>query len=88
LRQSYSSGLARRRRHPRHQAGPLEKTTGAARYLAELFLACVPHARIVALDVTEARRHTLAGNLCRCTGYGKIVGAVLGVAPERHEAGG
>jgi len=38
-------------------------------------------------DADEARiRHWLAGNLCRCTGYDKIVHAVLDAAKEMRKA--
>ena len=43
---------------------------------ARLVLAGVPHARIRSIDV---------GNLCRCTGYQKIVRAVLAAAAELQE---
>ena len=33
-------------------------------------------------------REALAGNLCRCTGYSKIVDAVLQAAAERHSSTG
>ncbi len=44
---------------------------------AEAFLRREPHP-----DEAAVRR-ALAGNLCRCTGYGKIVEAILGAADRR-----
>ncbi|MCZ6597618.1 MAG: 2Fe-2S iron-sulfur cluster-binding protein [Planctomycetota bacterium] len=34
----------------------------------------------------EAAREALAGNLCRCTGYGKVLAAVLAAERTRREA--
>ena len=36
-------------------------------------------------NVTEIREE-LAGNVCRCTGYGRIIDAVQRVAVERRQA--
>jgi aerobic-type carbon monoxide dehydrogenase small subunit (CoxS/CutS family) len=36
---------------------------------------------------TEAKiRHAIAGNICRCTGYGKIVEAIQAVATDKQRA--
>ena len=38
-------------------------------------------------DPTEQKiRHAIAGNICRCTGYGKIVEAIQSVAKDRQQA--
>ena len=36
----------------------------------------------------EEIRHAIAGNICRCTGYGKIVKAVQAAAEELRSVGG
>ena len=60
-----------------------------------------PHARIRSIDTAKAEallhknprpseeevRYWLAGNLCRCTGYDKIVRAVLETAADMREKG-
>jgi aerobic carbon-monoxide dehydrogenase small subunit len=72
--------------------------TGALHPLQEAFLAagavqcgyCTPGMLVAAADLLErdphpseaAVREALAGNLCRCTGYRKIVEAVLFAAGE------
>jgi carbon-monoxide dehydrogenase small subunit len=55
---------------------------------------CTPGMLVSATALLEAQpdpteddvRLALAGNLCRCTGYGKIVEAVLAAAAELREA--
>jgi carbon-monoxide dehydrogenase small subunit len=57
---------------------------------------CTPGMLVSATALLEERpdpsedevRLALAGNLCRCTGYGKIVEAVLSAAAELREARG
>jgi aerobic carbon-monoxide dehydrogenase small subunit len=44
--------------------------------------------RIGAAGSEEEIRHSLAGNLCRCTGYGKIVAAVAAYRDRVPELGG
>jgi len=48
-------------------------------------LSAIEAVRIGAAGSEEEIRHSLAGNLCRCTGYGKIVGSVA--AYRDREAG-
>jgi aerobic carbon-monoxide dehydrogenase small subunit len=57
---------------------------------------CTPGMIIVAFALLRDRpdpdedaiRQAMAGNLCRCTGYGMIVDAVRQAARERQETGG
>jgi len=57
---------------------------------AGMVLSALEAVRIGAASSDEEIRHSLAGNLCRCTGYGKIVEAVAayrdGEAPEHVSA--
>lgn len=57
---------------------------------------CTPGMVISSVDLLEAQpnateeeiRHALAGNLCRCTGYTKIVEAVATLSQPEPEKGG
>ena len=60
-----------------------------------LFLSiCTPGILVAAKNLLEKNpnpneeqvRYWLAGNLCRCTGYDKIIRAVLDAAEEMREA--
>jgi carbon-monoxide dehydrogenase small subunit len=39
------------------------------------------------VETEEQMRHELAGNICRCTGYVRIVDAAVAVARERRAGG-
>jgi aerobic-type carbon monoxide dehydrogenase small subunit (CoxS/CutS family) len=43
--------------------------------------------RIGAADTRDQIRHSLAGNLCRCTGYGPIVEAVEAYRDAQADGG-
>ncbi len=57
---------------------------------------CTPGLVVAAHELLDRRpdpseleiRESLAGNLCRCTGYGRIVAAVSAAAAERRAAAG
>ena len=49
---------------------------------ADHLLACNPAP--TELEIREA----ISGNLCRCTGYGRVIAAIAGVAEERAAADG
>ena len=49
---------------------------------ADHLLACNPSP--TELEIREA----ISGNLCRCTGYGRVIAAIAGVAEERAAADG
>lgn len=51
---------------------------------AGMVMSAVEAVRIGAAGTDEEIRHSLAGNLCRCTGYGKIVAAVVAYRDGGH----
>jgi carbon-monoxide dehydrogenase small subunit len=76
---------------------------GPARAVQEAFLAhgavqcgfCTPGFVVAVTDLLVRRpdadedevRESLAGNICRCTGYGRIIAAVRAVQADLHHAG-
>jgi aerobic-type carbon monoxide dehydrogenase small subunit (CoxS/CutS family) len=58
-------------------------------YSTPRFLVAATHFLDEHADATEADiRHHLYGNLCRCTGYAKIIDAIADVAARRRAADG
>jgi aerobic-type carbon monoxide dehydrogenase small subunit (CoxS/CutS family) len=53
-----------------------------------ILLSAIEAVRIGAAGSQEEIRHSLAGNLCRCTGYGKIVAAVEAYRDRAPDEGG
>jgi carbon-monoxide dehydrogenase small subunit len=52
-----------------------------------MVISAVEAVRIGAAGSEAEIRHSLAGNLCRCTGYGKIVAAVTAFRDGEAVAG-
>ena len=47
---------------------------------------CTPGILVAAKSLLERNRYWLAGNLCRCTGYDKIIRAVMETAADMRRA--